>query len=214
MQILLLAATVQELNLPLSAGANTDVMITGVGVPSTLYHLQKRLQQFDYDMVIQAGIAGTNSEEVIPGQCVLVKQDVFADLGTEENEKFSTVFDAGLSNPSEFPFDNGWLVNPNPALDLSGLSKVKGITVNKVSDSQLQKKQFAAQYAPQTESMEGAALHYICLLENVPFIQLRAISNEVGVRNKAKWKIQEAIRNLNNELATLLDIIQVNPPGH
>ena len=53
--------------------------------------------------------------------------------------------------------------------------------------------------------MEGAALHYVCLQEKVPFIQLRAISNYVGERDKSKWKMQEAITNLHNELLKLLN---------
>ena len=52
--------------------------------------------------------------------------------------------------------------------------------------------------------MEGAALHYVCLHQNIPFIQLRAISNYVGERDKTKWKIDLAISNLHNELIKLL----------
>ena len=55
------------------------------------------------------------------------------------------------------------------------------------------------------ESMEGASLHYICLMENIPFLQLRAISNIAGERNKKKWKMDEAIINLNKELVRVLN---------
>ena len=34
--------------------------------------------------------------------------------------------------------------------------------------------------------MEGAALHYACIMEHIPFIQLRAVSNFVGERDKNK----------------------------
>ena len=52
--------------------------------------------------------------------------------------------------------------------------------------------------------MEGAAFHYVCLQQKIPFIQLRAISNYVGERNKTKWKMKEAIINLNEKLIFLL----------
>jgi futalosine hydrolase len=48
--------------------------------------------------------------------------------------------------------------------------------------------------------MEGAALHYVCREANIPFIQVRAISNYVGERNKEHWKIKEAIDSLNEHL--------------
>jgi futalosine hydrolase len=35
---------------------------------------------------------------------------------------------------------------------------------------------------------------------NVPFIQIRSISNYVGERDKTKWKMKEAIENLNQTL--------------
>ena len=62
-------------------------------------------------------------------------------------------------------------------------------------------------FAADIESMEGAALHYVCLLQKVPFLQLRSISNKVGVRDKTKWKIKTAIDNLTMELNALLMII-------
>jgi futalosine hydrolase len=52
--------------------------------------------------------------------------------------------------------------------------------------------------------MEGSALHYVCLMENIPFIQLRSISNYIGERNKKKWDMQDSIKNLNNELVKLV----------
>ncbi|MBK8310223.1 MAG: hypothetical protein IPL04_04300 [Chitinophagaceae bacterium] len=55
------------------------------------------------------------------------------------------------------------------------------------------------------ESMEGAALHYVCLMEKIPFIQLRAISNYITERNKKKWNMKESITNLNKEIIKLLN---------
>lgn len=52
--------------------------------------------------------------------------------------------------------------------------------------------------------MEGAALHYVCLIEKIPFMQIRSLSNFVGERDKSKWRMKEAITNLNKELETLL----------
>jgi len=54
------------------------------------------------------------------------------------------------------------------------------------------------------ESMEGAAFHYVCLQEAVPFLQLRAVSNMIGERDKTKWLMKEAIDNLNKELIVLI----------
>ena len=209
MQILLIAATVQEIQPFIDSDPKMDVLITGVGVPATLYHLQKRMQQIDYDLIIQAGIAGTFNDAVQVGQTVLVKHDSFGDLGMEEKEIFTAIFESGFAGKNEFPFTDGWLVNTNEILNTSSLTAVKAITVNKVSDSFLLKHQHIKLFNADIETMEGAALHYVCLQENIPFLQIRSVSNYVGERDKSKWKMKEAIENLNKELSRLINKLTV-----
>jgi len=204
MQVLIVAATQFEIAPFLARNPEADILITGVGVPTAVYHLLKRLHQIDYDLVIQAGIAGSFNEELALGQVVLVQQDRFADLGVNESNQFSSIFDMGFSNEAEFPFNKGWLVNHHELLDRSPLRKVKAITVNTVHDQPILNKMFSEKFNADIESMEGAALHYTCLMEIVPFIQLRSISNWVGERDKSKWKIKEAVEHLNNELEGMI----------
>ena len=204
MRILLTAATPNEIELFINTYSNVDILVTGVGVPATMYHLQNRLHKTDYDFVIQAGIAGSFTNELVLGEAVLVKQDTFGDLGAEEKRIFTPYFTSGLVNGREFPFANGWLINPAPMFKNVALKSVKGVTINKVSDSYLQKLQLIDAFDPQIESMEGAALHYICLQKEIAFLQIRAVSNYVGERDKSKWKIKEAFENLNAALTTLI----------
>jgi futalosine hydrolase len=204
MQILLTAATANEIALFANTYANVDVLITGVGVPSTMYHLQKRLHQVDYDLVIQAGIGGAFATDLHLGETVLIQQDTFGDLGAEENNIFTPFFNTSLIDADEFPFTNGWLHNTTVLPENVNLKTVKAVTVNKVSDSLMQKQQLTAAFDAQIESMEGAALHYVCLQEHIPFIQLRSVSNYVGERDKTKWKMKETVENLNGELSILI----------
>jgi futalosine hydrolase len=204
MQILVTAATANEIGFFTNTYAHVDVLITGVGVPSTLYHLQKRLHQVDYDLVIQAGIGGAFTTDLYLGEIVFIKQDTFGDLGAEEKNIFTPFFTTALIDANEFPFTNGWLLNTNALPENVHLKTVKAVTVNKVSDSLLQKQQLTAAFDAQIESMEGAALHYICLQENISFLQLRSVSNYVGERDKTKWAIKKAIENLNSELSILI----------
>ena len=95
-------------------------------------------------------------------------------------------------------------MNANEIPGTLHLRSVRAITVNKISDSLLQKQQFMLNYNPEIESMEGAALHYVCLQEHIPFLQLRTITNIVGERDKSKWKLKEAVENLNAELLKLI----------
>lgn len=205
MQILVIAATETEIQPFINADTGIDMLITGVGVPSTMYHLQKRIHQIDYDFIIQAGIAGSFKTDIELGGVVLVQQDCFADLGIEEKENYTPIFKTTFADGNEFPFTEGLLINSVESLKITGLPTVKGITVNKVSDAELQKQQYEKLFNADIETMEGAALHYICLHEHIPFMQIRSVSNLVGERDKTKWMMKEAIENLNIELLKLIN---------
>ena len=40
--------------------------------------------------------------------------------------------------------------------------------------------------------MEGAAAAHVCALHDVPFLEVRGVSNLVEDRNRNEWKIAEA----------------------
>lgn len=205
MQILVVAATEMEISIFTKDAVNTDVLITGVGAPSTIYQLTKKLLTKKYDLVVQAGIAGVFSPVAYElGTVVLVAQDVFADVGIEEEKSFHTIFEMGFADANATPYKNGWLVNESELLQQYSLEKVKAITVNKISDEVFQTEMFGHKYLADIETMEGAALHFVCLQEGISFLQLRSISNEVGERDKTKWKIKEAIINLNEQLKMIV----------
>ncbi len=205
MNLLIVAATEFEIEPFLKENNHAETLITGVGIPATVFHLTKKLSDKKYDLVIQAGIAGTFTNDLNITEVVQVKEDTFADLGIEENGNFKTLFDMGFMNKNDFPFTNGWLINPDSSLQKNHLPVAKGITVNKIGDDVFQNKIIKEKFSPDVESMEGAAFHYVCLLQKINFLQLRSISNKVGERDKSKWKLKESIENLNKELLKIID---------
>lgn len=193
-------------DVPFYVDIHIDVLITGVGLTATTYNLQKQLQVKKPDLVIQAGIGGCFDTTMPLGTVVSIKKDTIADLGVLEKKQLYNVFDMGFAKPDQFPYKKGWLVNPGlHLLKRNSLKKVAAISVNQISSSPQTIRLYKAKYKPVVESMEGAALHYVCLMENIPFLQLRSISNYTGERNKRNWKIKESVANLNNELIRLLN---------
>ena len=186
----------------------TDVFITGVGLMNTTYHLLKLIHLKKPGLVVQAGVAGSFEKTLPPATVVIVKKDTVADLGAEENNKLLSVFDLKLEKKNRWPFTNGWLVNKSDEFKKLKLKKVTAVTVNQVSTSKKMIDYCQKKYKPVIETLEGAALHYVCLNENIPFIQLRSVSNYIGERNKKNWKMKEAITNLNEELLTLFNLLK------
>jgi futalosine hydrolase len=203
MKILIVAATEMEIAPFVAQNTNTQVLITGVGTPACMYALTKRLLQNKYDFVLQAGIAGTFKNQYPLGQTFAVKTDLFADLGIQEKENFFTLFEKGFVNENAFPNTNGKMENTSE--NSFSLAAVNAITINTVSDSLAQTELYKKKYDADIESMEGAAFHYVCLQENIPFLQIRSISNFVGERVKTNWKMKEAIDSLNENLIRIMN---------
>lgn len=202
MKVLIVAATEFEIAPYISNNIDAEILITGVGSPACMYALTKRLQLSKYDFVIQAGIAGTFKNAFALGETFFVKTDAFADLGIYENERFFTLFEKNFVDPNVVPYKNGWL--ENFAQNSFNLATAKSITVNTVTDNFLQTSMFTKKYDPDIESMEGAAFHYVCIQENVAFLQLRSVSNFVGERIKTNWKMKESIVGLNENLSRIV----------
>ena len=213
MDILLIAATAKEIELFFEYYKNTkktqniDILITGIGLTATTYRLLKQLQLKRPDMVIQAGVAGSFDKEIPLGAVVVVKKETIADQSVIELKRLKTLFDLQLIPHDQFPFKKGWLENNNEALKKLRLKKVNAISVNEITTSKQRVQFYEKSFQPAIESMEGAALHYTCLMEKIPFIQLRSISNYIAERDKTKWDMKKSIVNLNQELIRLVETI-------
>jgi futalosine hydrolase len=103
----------------------------------------------------------------------------------------------GLVDDQAHPYTHGWLAcPPHRWAHLLPATQARGITANTVSGSQPTIDRRAALGA-QIETMEGAALHYVCNMQGVPYSQVRAISNYVIPRDRSQWQMGLAIKNLN-----------------
>lgn len=212
MQILLTAATTLEISPFLEHYRNSDklknvdVLITGIGLTAATYHLTRQINLKKPGIIIQAGVAGCFTKKISLGSVVIIKQDTVADESVVEMKKLRTLFDLKLVPQNQFPFQKGWLINQNFALiRKSGLKAVKAVSVNQITTSKQMIRFYENEFNPAIESMEGAALHYVCLMEKIPFLQIRSVSNYIGERNKKKWNMSESINNLNTELIRFLN---------
>jgi len=178
-----------------------QVLCTGVGMLATCFQLTKVLSEKNFDLVVQAGIAGTYDSSVELGALFSISSETLGDLGAEDHYAFLDVFELGLNDRNDFPFSEGSLVKPSDNFPFRvPLKSLTSLTVNTASGSDITVEKRYKKYGCSIETMEGAALHYVCLQKGIPFIQIRSISNYVEARDKSKWKIKEALKTLNDYL--------------
>ena len=184
MNVLVVTATKPELSIDCK-----HHLVSGVGMVATAIAVTQALSENHYDMVVNAGIAGSFNRSLNIGDVVEVNEDYLSELGAQDGKRFLTPEEMSLNiqNKVEMP-------------SRSHLPSVRGITVSTVHGDDLPIMKILHRLNPQVESMEGAACMLACLNANVPCVQIRAISNFVEKRNKSNWDIGIAIENLNKEL--------------
>jgi futalosine hydrolase len=225
MHILLTAATSLEIQPTLDAlgslqALRCDRLITGVGALPATWSLLRQIDSERPDLILQAGIAGSFTP-LTPGETLAIREETLGDLGVWEDGRFKSLFDLGLARPDQPPFSEGRLVNPyTHLLAFTGLRPVSAITVNEITTDPARiawhrgtaensrGAPFQQFERPAVETMEGAALHYVGLREKIPFLQIRSVSNEVGIRDKSRWDIGTAVNALNGYLLSLLQKLE------
>ena len=181
---------------------------SGIGMLASSVSLMKMFVQETPTLIIQVGIAGCFDKKIPLGKVFAIKDDFAGDIGVMENKVWKDLFDMKFDKPNDAPYEKKSL--PNPWLkqyNLLNLPTKKSVTVNTISTDKTKIDLFSGRYKAALESMEGASLHYIGRDLTIPFIQIRAVSNYIGERDKSKWKMQEAIYNLNETLLDLLDAL-------
>ncbi|MCB0632158.1 MAG: futalosine hydrolase [Saprospiraceae bacterium] len=188
--------------------ARIDLLITGVGIPLSAYSFGKLFARQSYDLCIQAGIAGAFDRSLEIGDVLQVTSESFGDLGIEEADgHFISAVELGLIDAQQPPFTNGRLLSPADGDLPVFLRQVSATTVNKVHGQTKSIAAFQSRSDAQLESMEGACFAYACLMEQLPFLQIRSISNYVESRNREAWDISLAIQNLNNVLKDMVQVL-------
>ena len=182
---------------------NIDILISGIGSSFATFHLTNVLREKKYDAVINIGLAGSLTQELKIGEVVNVVSEEFADLGIEKQHEFLTLFESGYIGMNDFPFENGLLKASNSNGWIK-LKKVKGVTTNKSYGRDTSIAEMREKFTAHVESMEGAAVFYVCNWMGVKCYEIRSISNYVEPRDSAKWNIPLALVRLKETLSVIL----------
>lgn len=200
MKLLVVAATRLEIEPFLQAikskPYSIDILIGGVGMVSMSYELGKKLALKEYDALLNVGIAGSFDPSIELGAVVRVENDIFSELGAEDDSSFLSIDDMGFGN-------SAYHANAAPFMkyhSVSALRGVRGITVNTVHGNSNSISKVLNRLKPEIESMEGAAVFYAAQEEGISCLQIRSISNWVEKRNRSSWQVELAIKNLNEWL--------------
>ncbi len=191
-----------------------DVVLTGVGMINTAHTLSSCLKEGSYQSVWMIGSCGSYREEIQIGDVLIAEEEINGDLGISQSEgwkspslfPFAIVERAGKSFynrfPCQVPQESIWK-------DLSfsnfGLTKEKMLSTSTVSGCFSHARLLQERFQAAGENMEGAAAAQVSLLHNLPFLEIRSVSNVAGQRDKSQWNFSLSARHSQEVIISLLE---------
>ncbi|MEV0905655.1 futalosine hydrolase [Streptomyces hokutonensis] len=174
-------------------GHRISVIAVGVGPAAAAAATATALARAPYDLVVSAGIAGGFQPEAPVGSLVVADEITVADLGAETPDGFLPVTELGFGTVTHRP----------PAALVRALATATGarpgtvLTVSTVTGTAARAAELRARHPRAlAEAMEGFGVAEAAVAHGVPVLELRAVSNPVGPRDRAAWRIGDALAAL------------------
>ncbi|QDY83989.1 futalosine hydrolase [Paenibacillus polymyxa] len=185
------------------------VELAGVGAPSAAASTALALSTGGYRMVISAGIGGGFAEVASLESVVVADAIIAADLGAETAEGFSSVDELGFGS-SRIAVNAAATQRFVQALRDAGQMAVAGpiLTVSTATGTAATAERLAKRVpGAAAEAMEGYGVAVAANRLELPMMEIRTISNAVGPRDRAAWRIKEALQALEAAFSTLTEVI-------
>ncbi|MFF1293368.1 MULTISPECIES: futalosine hydrolase [unclassified Streptomyces] len=186
-------------------GAPVDVVAVGVGPALAAAATATALAGTPYGLVVSAGIAGGFQPEAPVGSLVVADEITAADLGAETAEGFVPVTELGFGTVTHHPPEA--LVRD--AVAATGARRGAVLTVSTVTGTAARAAALRERHPTAlAEAMEGFGIAEAAALHGVPVLEVRAVSNPVGPRDRAAWRIPEALAALTDGFGKLAPVLE------
>lgn len=186
-----------------------DVREAGVGPVAAAVNTMKALSTATYDFVVSAGIGGGFKPQAEVGSLVVADKIIAADLGAETTEGFQSIDQLGFGS-AYLQVDPTLVAQMVKAFQNAGLPTTAGpiLTVSTVTGTAATAAELTKRIPKATaEAMEGFGVAYAAACSGIPFLEIRAISNPVGPRDRDAWKIEEALDQLTSASSVLQEVL-------
>ena len=158
-----------------------------------------------YGLVVSAGIAGGFQPEAPVGSLVVADEITAADLGAETAEGFLPVTELGFGTVTHRPPEA--LVRDLAAA--TGARTGAVLTVSTVTGTAERAAALRARHPRAlAEAMEGFGVAEAAAAHGVPVLEIRAVSNPVGPRDRAAWRIGEALTAVTEAFGKLAPVLE------
>jgi futalosine hydrolase len=173
------------------------VLVTGVGPAAAAAVTSAELARKPTELVLCAGIGG-GFAPLAAGDIAVAAASVFADLGAQSGDGFRPLSELGYGD-ERYPVPAQLAVE---LADRTGGHMGTVLTVATVTGTATRSDELRGRFPDAVaEGMEGAGVAAAAAVHGVAFAEIRAISNPVGPRRRAEWRMAEALHALGRAVA-------------
>jgi futalosine hydrolase len=209
---ILIVTAVEAEKQAIEAGIRGDsrfcVAVCGAGPYEASVGTTKLIQEHQPDVVINAGIAGGFVGRAAIGSIVIGSASIVADLGAETAEgTFIPVDELGFGGATQVAAS--WLQHATEwAKSIPDANVAPILTLSTVTGSAASTQRLADRFPlAAAEAMEGFAVATAAKTAGIAFLEVRAISNAIGPRDRSTWQIASALGALQHAFAQLPEVI-------
>ncbi|MFI7318904.1 futalosine hydrolase [Streptomyces venezuelae] len=193
-----------------ATGPSIDVLAVGVGPAAAAAGTATALARAAAEgrpctLVVSAGIGGGFQPDAPVGSLVVADEITVADLGAETPEGFTPVTELGFGAVTH---------RPPPSLvrelaDACGAATGTVLTVSTVTGSAERAAALRRRHPRAlAEAMEGFGVAEAAVLHGLPVLEIRAVSNPVGPRDRAAWRIGDALSALSDAFGKFAPVLR------
>ncbi|MEU2243162.1 futalosine hydrolase [Streptomyces sp. NPDC018338] len=189
----------------LVGGVGPAAVAAATGTALAYASLADATARTPYDLVVSAGIAGGFAPHAPIGTVVVSEAIVAADLGAETPDGYLAVEELGFGR-SVHPVPHSLTGPLAAALRAAGRPHTVApvLTVSTVTGTAGRTAELAGRHpAAAAEAMEGFGVAEAAAAYGVPVVEIRAVSNAVGPRDRSAWRIGEALDSLRQAFRAL-----------
>jgi len=196
-------------------GKEVIIANSGIGKVNAAHTTTLLTETFNVSRVLLTGIGGAYPDPVInKGDVAIATSEVYGDEGVI-GRVWHDLREIGiplLTHRRRRIFNE----IPVDTTITGALKKIEGtthivmgrfVTVSSCSGTEEIALKRKRRFRAICENMEGAAVAHICMLYNLPFTEIRGISNYAGIRDRRRWDIERASLNAQEIVRELLRLL-------
>ena len=180
-------------------GDDVLVVAGGVGPAAAAAAAAYVIAVEDVTVLVSMGIAGAFTDSGLPlGGVAVASTIVAADLGAMSPERFLDLGAMGLDGGAAMTSDAALVAATRDRITRARLPFAVGpvLTLSTMTGTSARAAQLMGEHGAIAEAMEGAGVAHVAALHGVPTLEVRTISNRVGVRDRATWDVLGALSSL------------------